>query len=463
MKVPIRILIVTNLIDPIKKYLKTLGDDYTIYFSKQLRIKIIKSVYKENNINLVLIDYTTIKNIPSQLKILTAGYPTIPFIVIGQFIPAKKIANLLRAGAKAGISKKELECLPILIEREVTTARQLKKMRKSVQLLKQKNALFDNLYNSIDEAILVYDYNEIKQVNRSFLGQLGYEDSQELLERNFFKTIVSSEDIASITAMETPSTSESKLVVPKVQLLKKDGSILLIDLQIQSVLIEGKWFAQILLDPILNKQSKEQTYIAEKKYNNLLIKHVEQVPGIIYQFQMFEDGTYCFPYVSNRVYDLYGISPHKLMEDGSKFLHYLHKDDVLLFLESGYLSKATMEEWRLEYRIDLPNYGIRWMRGTSNPVSMPDGSILWYGYVVDITKEKNASAALRDSEEQIRTMFTYAPDGILLADIEGRITKWNPKATAIFGWTAEEALGKKIFKLIGSERNHEHYQANVFY
>ncbi|MEE9567184.1 MAG: PAS domain S-box protein [Desulfobacteria bacterium] len=62
----------------------------------------------------------------------------------------------------------------------------------------------------------------------------------------------------------------------------------------------------------------------------------------------------------------------------------------------------------------------------------------------NITKRKQVEAALRESEQRHRTVLEASPDPIVVYDMEGRCTNTNPAFTAVFGWTPEERLGKKL-------------------
>jgi PAS domain S-box-containing protein len=62
----------------------------------------------------------------------------------------------------------------------------------------------------------------------------------------------------------------------------------------------------------------------------------------------------------------------------------------------------------------------------------------------DRLARERAEAALRDSEERTRKVLAASPAPIAVFDLEGKVIYLNQAFTRIFGWTAEEAAGKKI-------------------
>ena len=72
---------------------------------------------------------------------------------------------------------------------------------------------------------------------------------------------------------------------------------------------------------------------------------------------------------------------------------------------------------------------------------------------------KAAEAALLQSQERNRAIVDTALDGVITIDSTGMVTDWNAQATAIFGWSREDALGRALAETIIPERDrqaHEH-------
>jgi PAS domain S-box-containing protein len=55
-----------------------------------------------------------------------------------------------------------------------------------------------------------------------------------------------------------------------------------------------------------------------------------------------------------------------------------------------------------------------------------------------------------DNPVQLRVerFFEHAPDAVIVADQQQRVTEWNRKAVSTFGFTKEEAVGRSLDELI---------------
>src|SRR4029077_8285751 len=59
----------------------------------------------------------------------------------------------------------------------------------------------------------------------------------------------------------------------------------------------------------------------------------------------------------------------------------------------------------------------------------------------DITERKQAEERQRASEVRYRTLFEYAPEGIVIADRESYYTDANPAICGMLGYTRDELIG----------------------
>jgi PAS domain S-box-containing protein len=66
---------------------------------------------------------------------------------------------------------------------------------------------------------------------------------------------------------------------------------------------------------------------------------------------------------------------------------------------------------------------------------------------------------LKESDAKyLRTILDNSLDAIIIMEEDGLITEWNKQAEIIFGWTHDEAVGKKIFEIIPPQHRKRHYE-----
>jgi len=73
-----------------------------------------------------------------------------------------------------------------------------------------------------------------------------------------------------------------------------------------------------------------------------------------------------------------------------------------------------------------------------------------------VNKMSHVESALSAKEEQFRQVVQTAPDGIVLADGDGRVVSWNTAAERLFGYTEGEILGQPLTTIMPTRYREGH-------
>jgi PAS domain S-box-containing protein len=77
-------------------------------------------------------------------------------------------------------------------------------------------------------------------------------------------------------------------------------------------------------------------------------------------------------------------------------------------------------------------------------LSLPLVLVLAAATRVVLNRAQRTVRAAEQAHEHLRAVIDATPLGLTLIDAEGRVRLWNPGAVQIFGWTAEEVLGRRL-------------------
>ena len=122
-------------------------------------------------------------------------------------------------------------------------------------------------------------------------------------------------------------------------------------------------------------------------------------PGALYQYVVLPDGTPRLRYISVGAQSVFGRSPQDLMQDASLMFSMIHPDDLAAMQASIEQSARDMSVWRHEYRLLLPDGTVRWLKASSTPQRLEDGTLLWNGFVADITEHKRIEKVAQESNQ----------------------------------------------------------------
>ncbi len=159
------------------------------------------------------------------------------------------------------------------------------------------------------------------------------------------------------------------------------------------------------------------------------------------------NGIGCFENININFGKVLGYSEKEFCE--TPFIEFVHPDDVADTLQEYDRLKAGELTINFINRYRRNNGSYLYLDWNATP-NLLTGKL--YCVARDITDRKKVEMALKESEEQIQTIFRNAPDAVVVIDEDGKIMRWNPRAETIFGWSAAEVSGKHLHDTIIPEQ-----------
>lgn len=195
-----------------------------------------------------------------------------------------------------------------------------------------------------------------------------------------------------------------------------------------------------------------QTDITALKNAELQLSAVaDNIPGAIFRYQRFPDGSDKLMNMSQGSRKLWGMSPEEAMNHNDKIWGMYHPEDLPQVQASINESMLHLSRWEAEWRMMHPDGSIRWERGIGQPSRLPDGSTVWDSIILDITSEKEISLQLEINEKRFKSLVENSNDVVVILNETGSATYVSPSIQHVLGYTVTEALQLNLFEILHPE------------
>lgn len=154
---------------------------------------------------------------------------------------------------------------------------------------------------------------------------------------------------------------------------------------------------------------------------------------------------------SDEVYRIFGYIPRELTITFDRVFSRVHPDDreyLKSVIDQSFVEKKTNQAM---FRIVLPDGTIRHIRSEAEVVVDAGNVIRMFGVCQDITERYKAN----EQRSFLAAIVESSSDAIIGKTLEGTITSWNKGAERIYGYSADEALGRPISILVPQDRPDE--------
>lgn len=354
----------------------------------------MKAALEAGEWDVILADYSMPRfGALAALSLLKKSGFDIPFIIISGSIGEEMAVEAMLAGTNDYLMKDNLTRLVPAIERELHEAENRSARRQAEKALRESEANYRLLFESNPLPMWVYEIESLTflAVNNAAIIHYGY--SREEFLSMTIEDIRPKEDIAALRERIAQQVDENKYEATIWRHLKKDGSIIDVEITSHTLKFAGKDARIVLANDVTDRISAEEALKrAEKKYRSIFENAVEGI------FQSTPEGQ--FVAVNPAMVKMLGYdSQEDLIANRTNiatqhYVDYVRRDELKEMLSKNDIAVGFECE---VYRKDKSKI---WTRENIRAVRDENGSLLYYeGSLEDITEHKMLESQLRQSQK----------------------------------------------------------------
>jgi signal transduction histidine kinase/HAMP domain-containing protein/ActR/RegA family two-component response regulator len=142
------------------------------------------------------------------------------------------------------------------------------------------------------------------------------------------------------------------------------------------------------------RDALQQQFDAQRSLIERLRGMAETAPGVVFQLRLAVNGEFNFAYVSEAVRDYFLLGSAELGRSAAPWFESIHPDDRPAVRDSLLASARNLSPWQQEFRTPQADGAVRWIYGNAIAQREADGSVLWHGFLTDITRQRRDALEL---------------------------------------------------------------------
>lgn len=319
-------------------------------------------------------------------------------------------------------------------------SRDITERKMAEQALRCSEIKYRSLYESIIDGFACIDMEgRIIDCNASFEQMIG-RTREDLVKLHFSDIVPEKWHALEQCIMNEQIIPHGYSEVYEEEFIRNDGSVFPVEIRIFAVkneVGENERMCAIVRDITEQKRVKDALAKSEKLYHALF----EESNAVMFLIDPF-DGSIVD--ANSAACNYYGYPREKLSAFNISDINMLPQIQI----KNSMNNVVHGQQLRYNFRHKLADSNVRDVEVYSCPIEI-DGRVLVHSIVHDITDRKIAEEALIASESRFRNLLQnvsavavqgYSPDGI--------IQYWNHASELLYGYSAQEAIGRNIVKLI---------------
>ncbi len=297
------------------------------------------------------------------------------------------------------------------------------------QALRESESRYRSIFHESGSGIvLLTPAGEVVQANAAFAEMLG-ETRQGLKGRTFEK----------LAAPGGDASGDGRELRHERRLERRDGAPILVDVRLTAI-PDGDGGIRYLL-AILDDVTERRRLLDELRRSRDDLKlALDGAQAGIWTWSVATGEVRW----SENLERIHGLDPGAFGGSVEHVLAEVYPDDVERVSEAIRRTLEEDDDYRVEYRLVLPNGELAWVEAVGRIERDADGALQMTGVCMDVTERHRLEEDRRSTHEMLANLIATSPLGIISLDRDGHVLLWNEAAEAMYGWRADEALGRPL-------------------
>ena len=208
---------------------------------------------------------------------------------------------------------------------------------------------------------------------------------------------------------------------------KKDGTIIQVEINLDSIIFDGKNCSLIVAHDITEKTEAE----SKLQHTTLRLKQAQSIAHIGSWELNFATGITLF---SDEACRIYGLPPEENEQSSASFLSFVHPDDLAFVIKTILESQTSFSTVSFRYRIVRRDGTIRHIYSQSEIELNSEGKpVDQYGVVHDVTEQNLAQEQNLQTQQRYKQVVDNILDGLMIDDPNGKVLYANDQFLNLFG------------------------------